>query len=209
VQLVPGNYVCLEVGDTGKGIEPDILPRVFEPFFTTKRSHRGLGLAWVYGIVTNHGGGVAISSTPNSGTSVRIYLPAETRRAREGGATNGVDLQGNETVLIVDDEDLILTMGRTILSSYGYHVLTANSGQKALEIINKQDPEVELMVTDLVMPLMSGRELVDQVRRVSPQTRILCTSGYAWPASRESDPSYLQKPFTSRELLVRVKEALA
>ena len=100
-------------------------------------------------------------------------------------------------------------MGQTILSSYGYSVLTAASGQKAIEIISKHDPEVQLMVTDLVMPLMSGRELVDQVRKLSPQTRILCTSGYAWPGNRENDPSYLRKPFTSRELLARVKEALA
>lgn len=208
VQLVAGNYVCLEVADTGKGIEPEILPRVFEPFFTTKRNHRGLGLAWVYGIVTNHGGGVAISSTPNSGTSVRMYLPAETRRAREGVANGREDLQGSHTVLIVDDEDLILTMAQAILSSYGYHVLTASSGQKALEIIRKHESEIHLMVTDLVMPLMSGRELVEQVRRLSPHTRIFCISGYAWPAGRENDSSYLQKPFTSRELLVRVKEAL-
>jgi len=209
VRLVAGNYVCLEVADTGKGIDVDVLPRVFEPFFTTKRNHRGLGLAWVYGIVTNHGGGVAISSTPHSGTSVRIYFPAEALRAREEGVAETADLQGSQTILLVDDEDLILTMGQSILSSYGYKVLTAPTGQKALEIINQHEPEVDLMVTDLVMPLMSGRELVDQVRRASPQTRILCTSGYAWPTSRENDPTYLQKPFTARELLVRVKAVLA
>lgn len=209
VQLVPGNYVCLEVADTGRGIDADVLPRIFEPFFTTKRGHRGLGLAWVYGIITNHGGGVAVSSTANSGTSVRVYLPAETRRAREGAMNGSVDLQGSQTVLIVDDEDLILTMAQTILTSYGYKVLTANSGHKAIEILNKRDPVVQLMVTDLVMPLMSGRELVEQVRKLSPHTRILCTSGYAWPTSRADDSSYLQKPFTSRELLARVKEALS
>lgn len=207
VQLVPGNYVCLEVADSGKGIEADVLPRVFEPFFTTKRGHRGLGLAWVYGIVTNHGGGVAISSKPGTGTSVRIYLPAETRRTRATGG-DGADLSGAQTILLVDDEDLVLTMGETILSSHGYTVLTANSAPKALEVFAQQQGRVDLLLTDLVMPMMSGRELVDRLRKSAPQLRILCTSGYAWPNAREDDTTYLQKPFTSRELLQRVKHAL-
>jgi len=208
VQLVPGKYVCLEVADSGRGIEADALPRVFEPFFTTKRSHRGLGLAWVYGIVTNHGGGVAISSKPGTGTSVRIYLPAESRRTREAGL-EGADLGGAQTILMVDDEDLVLTMGETILGAYGYKVLTANSGQRALEVFTKQQGQVDLLVTDLVMPIMGGRELVERLRRSAPQLRILCISGYAWPSSREDDTAFLQKPFTSRELLVRVKNALS
>lgn len=208
VQLVPGKYVCLEVADSGKGIEVDALPRVFEPFFTTKRGHRGLGLAWVYGIVTNHGGGVAISSQPGTGTSVRIYLPAEARRTRETGF-DGANLGGAETILLVDDEGLVLTMGETVLSVHGYKVLTANSGQRALEVFSKEQGRVDLLVTDLVMPGMGGHELVERLRRVSPQLRTLCISGYAWPNSRENDAAYLQKPFTSRELLVRVKDALA
>jgi two-component system cell cycle sensor histidine kinase/response regulator CckA len=208
VQLLPGNYVCLEVSDTGKGIEPDVLPRVFEPFFSTKRGHRGLGLAWVYGIVANHGGGVAISSPSGGGTSVRVYLPAETRHIRETVAS-GQDLAGTQTILLVDDEDLVLTMGQTILCAYGYKVLTANSGQKAVEILAKGEPPVDLLVTDLVMPLMGGREVMEHARQLSPHTRILCTSGYAWPSSREADPAYLQKPFTSQELLLKVKQALA
>lgn len=207
VQLVPGHYVCIEVSDTGAGIESDVLPRVFEPFFTTKRNHRGLGLAWVYGIVSNHGGGVAISSS-TGGTSVRIYLPAENRLAHETAGA-GRDLTGTQTILVVDDEDLLLTMGQTILSAFGYKVLTANSGPKAIEILKKNNPAVDLLVTDLVMPVMSGRELMEQARIISPGTRILCTSGYAWPASRAEDSSYLQKPFTSQELLLKVKQALA
>lgn len=208
-QLAAGAYVCAEITDDGCGIEPEVLPRIFEPFFTTKRAgHRGLGLAWVYGIVTNHGGGVAVSSQPNSGTSVRVYLPADKKFVRDsaGGAT---DLNGTETVLMVDDEDLLLTMGQAILSSYGYRVLTANSGQKALELFSKSDRQIDLLITDLVMPSMSGRELVEQVRRVSPFTRIVCTSGYVRPANEDQEQAaYLQKPFTSQELLMKVKHAL-
>jgi CheY-like chemotaxis protein len=182
---------------------------VFEPFFTTKRgaSHRGLGLAWVYGIVTNHGGGVAISSQPGAGTSVRVYLPAERKYVLDQGVTSD-DLSGTQTILMVDDEDLLLTMGKTILSTYGYRVLTANGGQKALDVLSQKDSKVELVITDLVMPAMSGRELVEHIRQVSPSMRIICTSGYVWPAGQETDGAYLQKPFTSQELLLKVKQAL-
>ncbi len=209
VQLAPGAYVCAEISDNGSGIEPDILPRVFEPFFTTKKegNHRGLGLAWVYGIVTNHGGGVAISSQPKTGTSVRVYLPAEKRIARDN-SLSAAELHGNQTVLIVDDEDLLLTMGQTILSSYGYRVVTANGGKKALEILSRGEPSIDLVITDLVMPAMTGRELVEHIRRVSPATRIICMSGYVWPVSQENEGAYLQKPFTSQELLLKVKHVL-
>jgi signal transduction histidine kinase len=209
VQLVVGAYVCVEISDNGSGIEPEVLPRVFEPFFTTKRgaSHRGLGLAWVYGIVTNHGGGVAISSQPDVGTSVRVYLPAEKKLVRDDGVTSH-DLTGSQTILMVDDEDLLLTMGKTILSAYGYQVLTANGGQKALDILAQKDTSVDLVITDLVMPAMSGRELVEHIRKLAPATRIICTSGYVWPAGQESDGAYLQKPFTSQGLLLKVKQAL-
>jgi signal transduction histidine kinase/CheY-like chemotaxis protein len=208
VPLAAGAYVCVEVSDSGCGIEPEVLPRVFEPFFTTKGgSHRGLGLAWVYGIVTNHGGGVAISSQPGAGTSVRVYLPAEKRIVRDNGATVE-NLGGSQTILMVDDEDLLLTMGQTILSAYGYRVLTANSGQKALDLLSGKDTKVDLVITDLVMPVMSGRELVEHVRRLAPEMRILCTSGYVWPAGQENETAYLQKPFTSQELLLKVKQTL-
>ena len=209
VQLAAGAYVCVEISDNGCGIEPEVLPRVFEPFFTTKQgtSHRGLGLAWVYGIVTNHGGGVAISSQPGVGTSVRVYLPAGKRIVRDHGLASD-DLSGNQTILMVDDEDLLLTMGQTILSSYGYRVLTANGGQKALELLAQKDVSVDLVITDLVMPAMSGRELVEHIRRLSPATRIICTTGYVWPAGQENDGACLQKPFTSQELLLKVKQAL-
>jgi nitrogen-specific signal transduction histidine kinase len=209
VQLAAGAYVCVEISDNGCGIEPEVLPRVFEPFFTTKRgaSHRGLGLAWVYGIVTNHGGGVAISSKPGAGTSVRVYLPAEKKLVRDNGLASD-DLNGSQTILMVDDEDLLLTMGKTILSTYGYRVLTANGGQKALDILSQKDTSVDLVITDLVMPAMSGRELVEHIRQLSPAIRIICTSGYVWPAGQENDGAYLQKPFTSQELLLKVKQAL-
>jgi len=208
VRLAAGTYVCVEIADNGSGIEPDVLPRIFEPFFTTKKTHRGLGLALVYGIVTNHGGGVVISSQPGTGTSARVYLPAEKEFIHESAATEG-NLQGTETVLVVDDENLLLTMAETILTEYGYKVLTANSGQKALTILSREDTRADLVVTDLVMPGMGGRELVERIRQLAPTLKILCTSGYVMPADKQSGTAYLQKPFTSAELLAKVKQVLA
>src|SRR6185436_3859396 len=131
--LPPGRYVCLEISDNGCGIPQDVMPRIFEPFFTTKSGHRGLGLAWAYGIVTNHGGSISVNSQPTMGTTVRIYLPAQ-KKVVDDKLFKDDELRGRETILIVDDEDLLLTMGQMILSSYGYRVLTASSGQKALEV---------------------------------------------------------------------------
>ncbi|MGD0253162.1 MAG: ATP-binding protein [Verrucomicrobiota bacterium] len=208
VRLVAGTYVCVEITDNGSGIEPDVLPRIFEPFFTTKKSHRGLGLALVYGIVTNHGGGVVISSQPGAGTSARVYLPAEKDFIHESTGVEA-NLHGTETVLVVDDENLLLTMAETILTEYGYKVLTANSGQKALAILSRDDINADLVVTDLVMPGMGGRELIERIRQLAPTMRILCTSGYVMPADKQTGAAYLQKPFTSAELLAKVKHVLA
>ncbi len=209
LRVAPGTYMCVEVTDNGPGIPADIKPRIFEPFFTTKGgSHRGLGLAWVYGIVTNHGGGVTVSSKPGAGTSVRVYLPAEKRVVQDTRV--GLDnLNGSQTILMVDDEDLMLTMGQTVLTSFGYKVLTANSGQKALDIITKGDKKVELVITDLVMPTMSGRELSGAVTQgASPGICVLCTSGYVPPPVKNDESAYLQKPFTIQDLLVKVKQVL-
>jgi two-component system, cell cycle sensor histidine kinase and response regulator CckA len=210
LRLAAGTYVCAEISDNGCGIAPGILPKIFEPFFTTKKGdkRRGLGLALVYGIVTNHGGGVAVSSQPGVGTSVRVYLPAGKKIARDQ-APNPADLNGNQTILVVDDEELMLTMGQTVLSTFGYRVLTANTGQKALEILARGDTVVDLVITDLVMPSMSGRELVEHVHRLAPGTRVLRMSGFVRAPNQDDDTTYLQKPFSTQDLLVKVKQALA
>jgi two-component system, cell cycle sensor histidine kinase and response regulator CckA len=208
VRLLAGAYVCVEISDNGSGIEADVLPRIFEPFFTTKRApHRGLGLALVYGMITNHGGGVAISSQPGVGTSVRIYLPAEDSLVEEpAGLPN--ELRGTGTILMVDDEGLILTLAETILSDFGYKVLTANSGQKALTLLNQTEVEVNLVITDLVMPGMSGRELAERIRQLDASLPVMLTSGYALSEDKTGGLGYLQKPFSSTELLRKVKSAL-
>jgi two-component system cell cycle sensor histidine kinase/response regulator CckA len=210
IWLETGAYVCIEISDSGKGIPPELLPRIFEPFFTTKKNlaHRGLGLAWVYGIITNHAGSVAVSSELNKGTSVRVYLPAQKKVVHDSGPDLG-DLTGNQKILMIDDEDLLLTMGEMVLSSFGYSVLTANSGQAALDIFRQKASEIDLVITDLVMPQMSGRELIEHLRRIDPKVKIICASGFVRPASNEENEIYLQKPFASQDLLRKVKQVLS
>jgi CheY-like chemotaxis protein len=209
VRLAVGTYVCVEISDNGSGIEEAALPRIFEPFFTTKRPpHRGLGLALVYGIITNHGGGVAISSQVGKGTSTRVYLPAEKTFVHETLAADK-GLHGTGTILVVDDESLLLTMAETILADFGYKVLSANSGQKALQLLAQPGTTVNLVITDLVMPGMGGRELIERIRQQGLEMPVMTTSGYVLPEDKQSGAGYLQKPFTSTELLLKVKAALA
>jgi CheY-like chemotaxis protein len=207
VSLAAGHYVCVGVSDTGAGMGDDILARAFEPFFTTKAApHRGLGLALVYGIVTNHGGGVALSSVPGQGTSVRIYLPAEKNFVHAAiGADK--DLRGTETILVVDDEALVLTMAETILSDYGYKVLTASSGTAALALLARRGVATDLVLTDLVMPGLGGRELAERIRAAG-RLPVIFMSGYVMPSGSPDGADYLQKPFTSRQLLSKVRAAL-
>lgn len=209
VRLNAGTYVCVEIADNGAGIDETALARIFEPFFTTKRPpHRGLGLALVYGIVTNHGGGVAISSQPGKGTSARVYLPAE-KTVVEDSLGDDKELHGKGTVLVVDDETLLTTMADAILSDFGYKVLTANNAERALQILEQPGTNIDLLITDLVMPGMGGRELMERVRHLGLQMPMLAMSGYVLPEDKAAHASYLQKPFTSTDLLRKVKAALA
>jgi CheY-like chemotaxis protein len=151
---------------------------------------------------------VAISSSPGVGTSARIYLPADKTLARETIGT-GDELRGSGTVLVVDDESLVLTMAETILSDFGYKVLTAGNGQKALTVLSQPGHPVDLVVTDLVMPGMGGRELMERIRQLYPDLPVMPTSGYVLPEDKKHSVGYLQKPFTTTELLLKVKAALA
>jgi two-component system, cell cycle sensor histidine kinase and response regulator CckA len=161
----------------------------------------------VYGIISNHGGGVAISGQPGKGTSARIYLPAETSRIQKPLASSEA-LLGSGTVLVVDDEGLMLTLAETILSDFGYKVLTANSGLAALNLLSRPEVKVDLVITDLVMPGMGGRELMDRIRRLGLDVKILCTSGYVLAEDKQAATSYLRKPFTTTELLAKVKSMI-
>jgi signal transduction histidine kinase/CheY-like chemotaxis protein len=208
VQLVRGAYVCVEITDDGCGIDTNAQSRIFEPFFTTKQGRRGLGLAWVYGIISNHGGGVAVTSQAGQGTSVRVYLPAMKKIVEE---RHFVDekLTGEGTILFVDDEDMLVALGQMLLSTAGYKVLTANSAERALEVFERAQEPIHLMITDMVMPRMNGRELIQRVRGAYPQTRIICSTACVRTANTVQHYNFLSKPFTAQELLRLVKTALS
>jgi PAS domain S-box-containing protein len=215
VQAPPGSYVALVVRDTGTGIDPEVMSRVFEPFFTTKERGKGtgLGLSTVYGIVAQSGGYLFVSSEVGKGTEFTILLPRAVAEAPapkeplEGGGTAPADA----TVLLVDDEDRIRAAARRMLSGAGYTVLEAFDGDDALRVAERHKGPIDLLVTDVVMPKMTGTELVEKLALARPGISVLFVSGY--PAENELALSrdgleYLQKPFTDEELTRKARALL-
>ena len=214
--LRPGKYVHLSVADTGHGMDAATKGRIFEPFFTTKPVGQGtgLGLAMVYGVIKASGGHVAVESEPGQGSTFHVFLPEveEPDRAPLPPSRGGTR-HGQETVLLVEDEEGVRHLAKHALQSRGYHVLEAADGDSALRLVREHPGPIDLLLSDVVMPRMSGRELRDQVVTMSPTTRVIFTSGYTDDAivrhgvlKAESD--FLQKPFTIHGLLRKVREVL-
>ncbi|HWH00806.1 MAG TPA: PAS domain S-box protein [Pilimelia sp.] len=216
--LPPGRYVRLRVRDTGRGMAPEVLAHAFEPFFTTKPKGEGtgLGLATVYGIVTQAGGRVWIDSAPGVGTTVTALLPAteEEATAEEEPEPTPAGLSGRgETVLVVEDEDAMRDVTQRILERHGYRVITADRGAAALELIGQLGQQLDLLLTDVVMPHMLGKELADRVTQRFPHVRVLYMSGYARPVLAEEgtlEPgvALVSKPFSEQALLSAVRDVL-
>jgi PAS domain S-box-containing protein len=216
--LVSGRYLCLSVSDTGLGMSDEVQRRIFEPFYTTKprESGTGLGLATVYGIVKQAGGYIKVDSEPGNGTTFKILLPAvlevATERASRGRPAGSSG--AGELVLVVDDEDAIRKLIQRVLKATNYEVLVAASGPDALEMVTQLQHPPDLLLTDVVMPRMSGRELADRLRESNPRIRTLFMSGYpdkiiAAHGALTSEQEYLQKPFDSAELLAAIHSALS
>ena len=214
--VLPGSYVMLAVSDNGTGMDADTQTRIFEPFFTTKEQGKGtgLGLATVYGIVKQSGGYIWVYSEPGWGTTFKIYLPrvSDTVEVVEP-AVVPVRAHGSETILLVEDEAGVRELTREILQMHGYTVLEAPHGPEALEICRQYPGAIDLMVTDMVMPQMSGAELSVQAAALRPAMKVVFISGYADRAIvrhgvLEADTLYLQKPFTPDALARKVREAL-
>jgi len=212
----PGSYAVLSVEDTGHGMEPEVLARIFEPFFTTKPPDEGtgLGLSVAFGIVRQSDGHIAVESAPGRGSSFRVYLPrldGGARAAAPPSPLRGLP-RGNESVLVVEDEVMLRKIVRTVLLSQGYRVLDAAGGREALALLVASGP-IELLVTDVVLPGMSGREVADAVRKLQPDAAVLFISGYADDALiREgvlkAEVGFLQKPFSPTVLATKVREML-
>jgi two-component system, cell cycle sensor histidine kinase and response regulator CckA len=218
--LPAGSYVMLTVTDTGCGMDEETRARAFEPFFTTKEAGKGsgLGLAMVYGIVQQSGGHVWIDSAPGEGTTVRVYLPRVTAAAEEettGAAPAAAPLNGSahETILMVEDDELVRQISVLTLERQGYHVLYARDGAEALARAQECQQPIHLLITDVIMPRMSGQELAAALRTAFPQLRVLYISGYADQglAPRgvvDPDAFFLEKPFIATALAAKVREVL-
>jgi signal transduction histidine kinase/CheY-like chemotaxis protein len=216
VELEPGPYVMVAVSDTGVGMSPEVVARIFEPFFTTKENGTGLGLATVYGIVKQSGGHINVYSEPGAGTTFKVYLPRSDRSEEdvEHSARPSSDHRGTETVLLVEDERMVRDLAQVTLAQNGYTVLPACRPEEAIEIADRHPRSIELILTDVVMPGMSGRELARRLETSRPKMKVLYMSGYTDSAiSRhgvlEPGTAFLQKPFTPESLAQKVREVLS
>ncbi len=214
----PGDYVTLAVSDTGIGMDVPTQARIFEPFFTTKESGKGtgLGLSTVYGIVEQSGGHIAVESAPGQGATFTIYLPRYLGPS-EAGAGTRADRRtlpgGNETLLLVEDEAAVRSSARRLLERHGYTVLEARHGADALRIVEEHAPHIDLVLTDLVMPEMGGRELVERLRARHPRLKVLYMSGYSDKAITPDGilppgTGFVEKPFSVDQLMQRLREIL-
>jgi two-component system, cell cycle sensor histidine kinase and response regulator CckA len=215
--LLPGAYVMLAVSDTGTGIDEKTKMHLFEPFFTTKEVGRGtgLGLSTVYGIVRQSGGNIWIHSEIDQGTTFKIYLPLINDNASEYKRSPEPEefLKGSETILLAEDEEMVRHLVRDVLKKYGYEVLEVSNGGAALLICEHHQGQIDLLVTDVIMPEVSGRELENRLRQVRPDMKVLFMSGYMGNShiendSIDSDIPFLQKPFTTQALVRKVREVL-
>jgi two-component system cell cycle sensor histidine kinase/response regulator CckA len=215
--LPAGAYAVLSVSDTGVGMDAWTLSHLFEPFFTTKerRKGTGLGLATVYGIVKQSGGDVVVESEPGRGSRFSVYLPRVGEPAERNGdhQSRVADGTGSETVLLVEDEGLVRALARRVLEEHGYTVLEAAEALAALELSARHEGRIDLLLTDVVMPKMSGCELAQQLASLRPGTRVLYTSGYNEEAIGQHGvtdfgAAFLGKPFTPGMLARKVREVL-
>jgi len=217
--VIPGRYIMLAVGDTGVGMSRDTREHAFDPFFTTKEAGKGtgLGLATVYGIVKQSGGYVWIYSEPGHGTTLKLYFPEVSSAAAfkpgEYKLTTNEQARGSETILVVEDEDAVRGLTSRILQKQGYRVIAAQHGREAMDIATREEGHIDLVLTDIVMPGMNGRGLVERLAGIRPRIKSLYMSGYTDDdivrrGFIEPSKSFLQKPFTSEALLQTVRKVL-
>jgi len=217
--FTPGNYAKISVTDTGVGMDETTRQRIFEPFFSTKEMGRGtgLGLASVYGIIKNHGGIIDVFSEKGKGTTFTIYLPAaivENPVPEMDDKKDGEIQMGTETILLIDDEAIILDVGKQMLEKLGYRVIIANSGREGLEIYKTKRNEIDLIILDMIMPGMGGNEVYKQLQILNPTLKVLLSSGYsldglARDILNQGSNGFIQKPFQLKQLSQKIRKILA
>ena len=213
--VAPGKFVKISVTDTGCGMDAATLKRVFDPFFTTKEKERGtgLGLASAYGIVKNHDGIIRAESQPGQGATFSIYLPASEKAVSQEKPEEVKILEGTETILLVDDEQLIIDVAVQILKKVGYQVLVARGGDEAIAVFRKNKMTIALVILDLVMPDMGGSEVYDQLKAIDPAVKVLLSSGYSRTGKaaeilNRGCNGFIQKPFNVKDLSCKIREIL-
>ena len=216
-EAVPGKYVIISVNDTGIGINHESITRIFEPFFTTKEIGKGtgLGLAMVYGIIKEYNGWISVDSVEGTGTSFQIYLPTAEQEEKtvEKKAGRRAVIGGNETILLVDDEEMVRGLGTRILESVGYNTISASDGVEAVEIFSREVSNIDLVILDLLMPRKSGRETMVELKKMNPDTRIILASGYDYQGDIQElldngAKEFIQKPFKLEILLKLIRKVL-
>jgi CheY-like chemotaxis protein len=218
-EAAPGNYVVLRVKDTGVGMDAETMSKMYDPFFTTKEvgTGTGLGLSTVYGIVLSHGGWIHCESRPGHGTCFEIFFPVfEGPLPLLAGEASFLaePSKGSGTILLVDDEDMVLDLGRTILETEGYTVLAAESGEKALELFRSDEKRFDLVVLDMGMPGMGGQKCLEEMKRRNPAVKVLVVSGYSGEQLAKlmldtGASGFIGKPFIRQELLSAVRNTSA
>lgn len=214
-QATPGNYVKISVTDNGVGMDEATRRRIFEPFFTTKDMGRGtgLGLASSYGIIKNHAGFVLVHSQKGIGATFEIYLPASGKKAVEDRTVRRKILKGYETILLVDDEDMVIEVGQQILTTLGYNVIAARGGKGAINTFKKQSGKIDLVILDMIMPDMGGGDTYDKMKAINPEIKVLLSSGYsidgqATEILERGCDGFIQKPFNIERLSKKIREIL-
>ena len=216
-QLRAGSYVALQVCDTGVGMDAATMKHIFDPFFTTKESGKGtgLGLATVYAIAERSGGVVGVHSAPGEGAEFTVYLPRVDAAAEHyaSGANLPLPPRGHETVLFVEDDDAVRQLGHRIMERHGYTVIVARDGKEALERARRYADDIDLLITDVVMPNVGGKRLADAIAAQRPGIRVIYQSGYAAGeidkrGELDMEMAFLQKPFTAQTLLLKIREVL-
>jgi CheY-like chemotaxis protein len=211
----PGDYVMLTLTDSGMGMDNKTMERIFDPFFTTKEMGRGtgLGLASAYGIIKGHGGYIYVESKEGQGSTFSVFLPASKKEIQEVVRSAKEVIEGTGTILLVDDEEMILEVGQDLLEAMGYRVLLSGGGKEAMEIYKKNRGEIDIVVLDMVMPHMGGGEVYDRIKEIDPNVKVLLSSGYsingeASEILQRGCNGFIQKPFSMKELSGKIREIL-
>jgi PAS domain S-box-containing protein len=211
----PGRYVLMSVTDTGIGMDQETIERIFDPFFTTKEMGRGtgLGLASAYGIIKGHGGYIDVESKKGHGSTFSIYLPASGIKVQKSLESSEQFIGGTGTVLLVDDEEVILEVGKNLLEAMGYQVVIAKDGKEAIKVYKKSRDVIDIVILDMIMPNMGGGEAYDRMKEVNPNIKVLLSSGYsidgqATEILKRGCDGFIQKPFKMNELSERIREIL-